>query len=212
MSRSVLKDIIYEAKVKQSVCANCDEKNLNLLDFAHWSRFEKNANLSDIRSIEGLKQELQFGRFLCMFCHKIETDEENVQIQKKKEIDVIEKARGNANHTCLNCHENVNSQSLRKGRCVICEYKRQNFYYVNAKRARDFLKKQRGKCCHCSMVVSKNNINLFEFDHIREGKTGNIGDMKNVEDIKNEAQKCQLLCSKCHRLKTLRQISFRKNN
>ncbi len=203
-----LKEIILNAKEKQQVCANCDEKHINLLDFAHWSRNEKNGNISDLRVKENLIRELSFGRFLCLFCHKNETDQENAQIQVNKEKEIYREAKKNATTKCLNCSQFVNKKSIRKSRCTICEYKRQNFYYVNSRRTRDFIKRERGKCNHCSMVVSKNNLNLFEFDHISGVKCGNIGDMKNIDDIIQEAKKCQLLCSKCHRLKTLRQTGY----
>ncbi|MBJ24072.1 MAG: hypothetical protein CMB64_05315 [Euryarchaeota archaeon] len=209
--RDLRLQILNKAKKKQGVCENCSEKRLQLLDFAHWCRSEKNDNMCNFvknGSKEDVINELKLGRFLCLFCHRFETDAENVQIQKEKELEVYFKAKKNAQIKCKNCSEFVNFESIRKRRCTICEYKRQHFYYVNAKRCRDMLKKQRYKCVHCFMVVSYNNINLFEFDHIsKDKKLGNIGDMRNTDEIIRESYKCQLLCSKCHRLKTLRQFN-----
>lgn len=60
-----------------------------------------------------------------------------------------------------------------------------------------------GKCVDCNATEN------LEFDHInRETKIFTISGSewsRNFDELKLEAQKCQLLCKKCHLLKTKRE-------
>ena len=62
-----------------------------------------------------------------------------------------------------------------------------------------------GKCNICGIKATKENIAIFDFHHRnpdeKEFNLGQntIGDIA-FEKVKNEAQKCDMLCSNCHRL------------
>jgi hypothetical protein len=74
-------------------------------------------------------------------------------------------------------------------------------------------KLRRGKCLACNLSVEKHNASEFDFDHRdREHKTGNVSKLKycNVDRLINEMTKCDLLCCRCHRRKTLNNKDFAK--
>ena len=59
--------------------------------------------------------------------------------------------------------------------------------------------------CECGLVYNSKNACVFDFHHLKEKtfslNVRNIGDKKWTTILK-EAEKCQLLCSNCHRTKT----------
>lgn len=60
-----------------------------------------------------------------------------------------------------------------------------------------------GKCNNCSLKLEETHPNVFEFHHLdRRNKDINFNKIKsrNWEYIKNEIDKCELLCANCHRL------------
>lgn len=66
-----------------------------------------------------------------------------------------------------------------------------------------------GKCLHCD----NNDWRLFEFDHIKGDKLFNIAGSSTYdkEKVKEEADKTQLLCRVCHRIKTSKTTSPNHN-
>lgn len=69
-----------------------------------------------------------------------------------------------------------------------------------------FIEEMGGKCALCSSTES------LEFDHIDPStKSFNVGDRlsnRNEESVRQELQKCQLLCSPCHKEKSRSSASF----
>ena len=68
-----------------------------------------------------------------------------------------------------------------------------------------------GKCNHCDKQVTKDNFYLFDFDHLRD-KVKTVSQLigkSTIKKIDEEIAKCQLLCCKCHKLKTAEQLNYR---
>ena len=61
----------------------------------------------------------------------------------------------------------------------------------------------RGACADCWLVVTPENSCVFDWDHLRD-KRWNVGKMIScsVASFTTEIEKCELVCSNCHRLRT----------
>jgi len=59
-----------------------------------------------------------------------------------------------------------------------------------------------GKCEHCGVVASYQNLAIFDFHHIKASeKSFNVSrSCLKFKDLAKEADKCILLCANCHRL------------
>lgn len=60
-----------------------------------------------------------------------------------------------------------------------------------------------GECERCKLKLEDTHYSVFDFHHINsEEKDPNFGKIKfqKWEVIKEEIDKCQLLCSNCHRI------------
>ena len=137
--------------------------------------------------------------------------------------------------TCSTCNEEKGIEHFTKGRkCKTCHNKWHNNYYHTknkqkhiaaikvqnknnkmANRAK-FLKYMEGKCCaHCG----EDDIVVLEFDHIdpstKKNSVANLlgqGSYTAWKTIKEEIDKCQILCANCHRRKTAKQLGCWKYN
>lgn len=81
------------------------------------------------------------------------------------------------------------------------EYKR---LYI-AKRKMNLVQLLGGKCKKCGLQATMENLAVFDFHHRNpEEKSFNLGQNiigdKSYETILNEAKKCDVLCSNCHRI------------
>ena len=65
-------------------CAECGEDNIQLLEFAHYDRSKKTIAMSGYHPIPVMEAELPYGRFLCIWCHRLETKREVHDIIKSK--------------------------------------------------------------------------------------------------------------------------------
>jgi hypothetical protein len=96
-------------------------------------------------------------------------------------------------------------------RCGICHVRRTKIqlnYGTRKSYKKKFIneiKKEIGKCQHCGWY-DENLLEALQFDHIdKNTKINNISSdlWRNLEEIKTELPKCQLLCIHCHKLKTI---------
>jgi hypothetical protein len=76
-------------------------------------------------------------------------------------------------------------------------------------------KLSRAICLHCDLHVTADTVMMFDFDHIDPmNKIMGISDMvqqlRSVEEIAAEMKKCQLLCARCHVIRTFTQRGIRK--
>ena len=99
-------------------------------------------------------------------------------------------------------------------RCGICHFKRTseqlNYNQATSNKAKTYVdncKKKIGGCQECKWYDPK-FLGALQFDHIKPSqKQFNISYLvnnnANIEIIKSELKKCQLLCIHCHKLKTI---------
>jgi len=199
------------------VCVKCSESDLRLLEFAHFKRGTKQfKSFGSILSTKGILEESEKGRFLCVWCHRLETKEEI-------DRDVRKPAEEYKHHAFLNEHDPYGKQcigTLCNGRFVA----RSEFYKKGAKCRKCHAynmklkaEKQRKliheiklkykQCGKCGIQVTNETSCCFDFDHL--DATQKISDVASLpktaclQKIMQEVDKCQLLCCKCHRLKTL---------
>jgi|DEB0MinimDraft_10_1074344.scaffolds.fasta_scaffold27483_2 hypothetical protein len=69
------------------------------------------------------------------------------------------------------------------------------------------LKFERGACCDCGLEVTEWNHPCMEWDHRnpshKEFELSRAGKMKlSAAEIRHEADKCDLVCANCHRMRT----------
>lgn len=110
---------------------------------------------------------------------------------------------------------------MRCGRCHVRRTKYQCNYsdvtssdYKSRLEKKIFIREQKikiGKCLDCEWF-DKNLLEALHFDHMDPSdKLSNISSMIihskfSIEDIKQEIDKCRLVCVNCHRLRTLKQF------
>ena len=65
-----------------------------------------------------------------------------------------------------------------------------------------------GGCSHCGLVVTMDNLCVFDFHHLSgysdiknadSGKTRSVRSLTGIE-LENEIKSCSVLCSNCHRI------------
>lgn len=66
-----------------------------------------------------------------------------------------------------------------------------------------FIQEKGGKCKHCKLKYDGTNAVVFQFHHLRDKSfnlsSGNFNNY-NLETLKKEVAKCDLLCGNCHAL------------
>lgn len=178
--------IIQERKIEQGKCAtpSCSCTDIRLFDLAHFKREEKSYDIGHGHNVEKTIKELAKARFLCVICHRIETYNENVQIQLKRD-------------PSLNTSD------------YLYQYKRKDKLraYVNN------IKLSIGACELCDKKVIKDMEFIFDFDHLKQiEKTKAVSEMigsnYSKEEIDKEIKLCRLLCCNCHRIYSLEQTSL----
>jgi hypothetical protein len=199
------------------VCANCGESDLRLLEFAHFERGTKRfRSFGGILSTKGILEESKKGRFLCIWCHRLETKEEI-------DRDVRKSVEDYKHHVFLNEHDPHAKQCIGKlcdGRFVA----KSDFYKKGAKCKKchaynmKLKAEEQGKiilevklklktCSKCGIQVTNESSCCFDFDHVNaDEKITEVSSLPKtacLQSIMQEIEKCQLLCCKCHRLKTL---------
>ncbi len=94
------------------------------------------------------------------------------------------------------------STASKYGKCNLCKE-----CYSNKQKVRRNIHKYKaiiylgGSCDHCDVEATKENIAIFDFHHLDKHKKDFEVSAKNTFDsVKEELDKCQLLCSNCHRI------------
>lgn len=71
-----MREFITNLKIKSGGCYDCGENNTDLLEFAHYDMREKEINVATCQSKSQILNELPKGRWLCVWCHRLETADE----------------------------------------------------------------------------------------------------------------------------------------
>ena len=111
-SRVTRKKIITESRLAQGTCAACPETRIELFEFAHFRREDKAIpSIHDVTSNEDLLKELPKGRWLCAWCHRLETMSEiNVLFPVDARLYFFNGGRGY-----------INNVKLKIGHCALCD-------------------------------------------------------------------------------------------
>ncbi len=108
---------------------------------------------------------------------------------RKKGLHLFYKNRGKPGAKCKSCRVKAN----KKAKIEIINY------LIN------YFKEHH--CMHCG----EDNPILLEFDHLRDKQSSISAAIRNkwsVKKIQKEMEKCQVLCSNCHTLKTAREQNW----
>jgi transposase len=108
---------------------------------------------------------------------------------------------------CVKCNriksknEYYNSGSRSRGYCkkCLCEYHQNRLRKIKIK----MILYKGGGCERCNLELKDSHYSVFDFHHLDPStKDPNFSGIKSQkwEKIKNEIDKCKLLCSNCHRI------------
>ncbi len=201
------------------------------MEFAHYSRENKNCSFSDWCSIQTLKNEYDKGRFLCVWCHRLESRAEFDDMKDKNlekwinDTDDPSVVMTDLNSApckgmlCKGSRRTLVKFYIRKRndkphkkckRCMAYEYRLNRTDMINFGYAK---KLEIGSCAECHIKVTSKTLCCFDFDHIDPStKLGTVSSMismrKDRNMILNEINKCRLLCCKCHTLHTRTQQGY----
>ncbi len=206
-----------------SACVICGCKDIRLLEFDHLG--EKKITIAKSFSSKAIQEESASTQILCVWCHRLKSREGLDAIRKKLDDD-FESARTMPSvlegRVCLgplcdgrlrdSTHFYKKSNGILRNKCKTCHSYRErlvrdtNIDFVNTAKIKI------GKCELCDVQVTPDTTCAFDFDHLRD-KIINVsmlvrlnGDKR--QEIKEEVQKCRLLCCKCHKLHTTEQQGF----
>jgi len=97
------------------------------------------------------------------------------------------------NHEYVHCKECRAKHKIHWNRNGSNSNNRKINFYINLKKGQ--------KCIDCGI----DDYRLLEFDHIDPNMKKNcVRRMSNIQDMKEEAEKCKVRCSRCHRIKTFK--------
>jgi hypothetical protein len=112
-TKGKLKTLITESRRAQGKCANCEETDIRLFEFAHYSREDKTLrSVSQHQCLSAVREEFKKGRWLCVWCHRRETTDENLLLYKEKTKASRERSRSK---------KYVDDIKLNIGQCCLCE-------------------------------------------------------------------------------------------
>lgn len=100
---------------------------------------------------------------------------------------------------CKPCKQAYESDYYRKSSSRKEQIKQQNAVAIERTKAYILTRKE-GGCVDCGEL----DPIVLDFDHIGDDKTYDIGNMRGwgIEKIKKEIDKCEVVCSNCHRRRT----------
>lgn len=122
-----MNELKHEFKAGQR-CDTCGDTDEEVLTFAHWKRAEKlkskknnrTVPINQIRGLQTLANEAKKTRFLCHFCHRIETSLENRELFDGKCAAARASIRRNRQYAtqakldakwCVDCHRSVSEDT-----------------------------------------------------------------------------------------------------
>lgn len=213
-------------------CEKCGCDDIELLEFDHILTYTKEINISQCRSAKKILSEVDKTQMLCIWCHRLKSQEYTNKFVKKTKKDYAYTYKEEAEKIDFVNSKPCNGE-LCKGR--IRNYDK--FYHAKSKtyntckrcylyndwiernRIRniiDNIKLEISECKECQKKVTNDTLCCFDFDHIiMKGKKITISKLRgkshvNKELFEEELKKCQLLCCHCHKKKTIKELNFRK--
>lgn len=109
-TKKKLKILVTDSRIAQGKCAECDETDIRLFEFAHFKREDKTIrSVSQHQCLSRVKEEFKKGRWLCVWCHRKETIEENKILFPNRMSSIRQKSL-----------LYINGIKLKIGSCKIC--------------------------------------------------------------------------------------------
>ena len=106
----------------------------------------------------------------------------------------------NSQPNCRDCGVELDKSILKGNRCMKCAAKQGKLR--RRKKRTAAIELLGNKCNDCGVTY---HPAVYDFHHTSDNKEHNVGQMikenRRLEEILNEASKCELLCSNCHRLR-----------
>lgn len=221
--RSYVKSADYiESHKIGSPCADCGLIYPPCaMDFNHLDMSKKSDTISGLygKSKERIEKEINKCELICANCHREKTQQNMILVPTCKnrrlrpEIIDAEIKLGDPTKKCAKCDrkKHIDDFSLlqtgqRHSYCRKClrEYnnsaKREN-YTPSAKLIKAL--KDNEPCSDCGRRF---RYWVMDFDHVAGDKVKNVNQLRrrNVGSVRDEIEKCELVCAACHRMRTHR--------
>jgi len=114
---------------------------------------------------------------------------------------------------CKECQKLLRRKSYQKNREYFLNYQKTHFKQWRKER-KDFIKKYKEKkpCVDCKQIYPHY---VMDFDHLpefkKEIKIGSRGFYHSEDVLVKEFEKCELVCSNCHRIRTWKRKNGKLN-
>lgn len=220
--RSFRKSAQLMLENKNGMCTVCNKTYpACALDWHHKDMESKICNVSKLyqRSELRIKNELAKCEQVCANCHRNETQTNlekglipvSSNCKQSKPIEDIPLKASENGKECKKCHvvKNVENFTLLKTG-YRHSYCRKCLRQYNSKLKRKdtptsvaYIRKQKesSPCVDCGSYFK---YWIMDYDHVQGDKARSINKMQrlSIETIKNEIDKCELVCANCHRIRT----------
>jgi len=201
-----------------SKCVQCGCDDIRLLEFDHTA--QKNINIAKCFSKQKIIEEAKLTQMLCIWCHRLKTRADVDNQMEIKEFTISERPTNEIDgRYCIGelCQGKLQYKTLfyasqHKSFCKICLS-----YQSRLQRQKNYeflvnMKLEQKECALCKKEVTKETATCFDYDHIRDKSTTLAVLVRKNHNIQQqmieEAEKCRLLCCKCHKLFTIEQMNY----
>lgn len=210
---------------RENCCVDCGENDIRVLEFDHCDG-EKTADVCKITNIKKMNEEILKTQILCIICHRHKTHGHiinrsdipviTIPYTEDDDMDECDDSKRCNGPLCLGKYRHRSLfRKINKGKSIFCRCKKCEGYYQRTRiiMNKKYIIKRKieiGSCKHCDLKVTDKNYYLFDFDHLRD-KLRCVSQMITnscIKKIEAEIQKCQLLCCKCHKIKTAEQFNY----
>ena len=211
-------------------CAECGCDEMELLEFDHIDTEDKELTIAVCQSAKKILSEAEKTQLLCVWCHRLRSKkqiEENIKksIEEYKytieedneDIDPLE-SKCCVGPICNGTMRNYNKfyvyDNKISTKCKICSTYNEKLKRLDNSQFVDDVKLKISECQECKKKVTVDTLCCFDFDHLDQNtKLYNIGKLRvskvDQQIIKDEIEKCQLLCCICHKRKTIKQLGYK---
>lgn len=222
ISRNGLKrSIEYIHSLKMGKCIKCqNDFPPHVLDFHHISMKEKDQKVSDLYTKNRvlIDKEIEKCVLICANCHRDETQSmlhevntsgNRILREEVKDVGIVEGCRI---RSCKKCNTKKNEENFtllktgyRHSYCKRClrDYNR-NLTERRGKSRNDVFLEEVKESSPCVDCGKKYRYWVMDFDHVRGEKYLSVNKLRNrnMESLKSEIEKCDLVCANCHRVRT----------
>jgi hypothetical protein len=216
--------IVIDHKTGKS-CLHCGENDIRLLELDHIDRNNKIRPVSECSSITSVIEEIKKTQILCIECHRTKTykefgfnDPTNVlekYLYTDEETIIKTESKKCTGPVCKGVLRDISMFNVIKSGKKISQCKKCRSYKHSIDRIKRTnyvidIKIKIKNCAICNKEVTKDNHFTFDFDHLRDKKSP-VSKLiyASKHKLDEEIKKCQLLCCKCHKIKTAEERNYR---